>query len=140
MNDWIQIISNQWYITLLTHDITWFCCKLNRLSREVKFHWCIKKIINGTTYILSYPNTYPIINKATLLINGTKMSSTCFSQFSESMYLKYLKSLQYEWKYELRISNEMWKHVCRSGVGSYIFNFLFSSYVPDLYFSYYRMW
>ena len=34
MYDWIQIISNQWYRTLSTHEITWVCCELNGSSRE----------------------------------------------------------------------------------------------------------
>ena len=34
MDDWIQILSNQWYRTLSIHDITRICCEINRLPRE----------------------------------------------------------------------------------------------------------
>ena len=50
----------------------------------------------------------------------------------KSRYLKYSKFLESEHRSELSISNEMWQHVFRSGVGSYIFTFL--GYVPGLYF------
>ena len=33
MDDWIQILFNQWYITLLANDITWVCCELNKLRK-----------------------------------------------------------------------------------------------------------
>ena len=56
----------------------------------------------------------------------------------KSKYLKYFKSLESERKFELNISNEMWKRVFISGVGSYIFTYL--GYVPGLYFVSSRMW
>ena len=31
MDDWVQIISNQWFITLSTHEITWFFFELKEL-------------------------------------------------------------------------------------------------------------
>ena len=42
----------------------------------------------------------------------------------KSRYLKYFKSLESERKFELSVSNEMWQHVFRYGVGSYISHFL----------------
>ena len=39
MDDWVQIISRQWYITLSTHDITWFCCELNELRKVYYVIW-----------------------------------------------------------------------------------------------------
>ena len=56
----------------------------------------------------------------------------------KSWYLKYIKYLESERKFELSISKEMWQHVFRSVVGSYIFTFL--GYVPGLYFVSSRMW
>ena len=50
-------------------------------------------------------------------------SSMVFSNF-ESIYFKYLKSLQSGSKYELIISNKMWQNVFRSEFVSYIFIFL----------------
>ena len=50
----------------------------------------------------------------------------------KSRYLKYPKSLESERKFDLSISNEMWQHVFRPAVGSYIFTFF--GYVPGLYF------
>ena len=46
-------------------------------------------------------------------------------------YFKYSNSMEFEHKFELSISNEMWQHVFRSVVGSYIFTFF--GYVPGLY-------
>ena len=33
MDKWVQIISKQWYRTLSTNEITWFCFELNKLQR-----------------------------------------------------------------------------------------------------------
>ena len=54
------------------------------------------------------------------------LSSNLRSDSRDLKYLRYsdLKSLESERKFELRISNEMWQHVLRSGVGSYILHFL----------------
>ena len=30
---WVQILFNQWYITLLSHDIIWVCCEVNKLRK-----------------------------------------------------------------------------------------------------------
>ena len=36
MYDWVHIISHQWYRTLSAHEITQFCCELNKLQ-EVNY-------------------------------------------------------------------------------------------------------
>ena len=140
MDDLIQILSNQWYITISTYNITWVCCELNGLSREhlknshvnlnkvgphdkmssmqKKWHW--RYYIN---FLISEYLSYNQQN--TLAIDGMKISSMVFIDF-ESKYLKYLKSLQYEQKSELRISNEMWKYVFRSDPESDQIYFTFS--------------
>ena len=43
----IQILSDQWYRTLPTHDITWVCCELNGLSREyiTRSHVNLNKVV-----------------------------------------------------------------------------------------------
>ena len=55
-----------------------------------------------------------------------------FSTF-ESMYLKYLKSLQSGHKFELRISDDMWQHDFIYEVRSYIFIFLVTCIVYILF-------
>ena len=62
-------------------------------------------------------------------------SKMVFSTF-KPIYLKYLKSLQYRWKSELSISNEIWQHVFRYEVGSYIFIFSVTCLVYIFFFSY----
>ena len=151
MNGCIYILSKQWYRTLSTHEITLVCCELNRLSSEhiKRSHINLSKVslwgqissmqqnfhrhyyLNFLIY--EYLSCNPQI---AIVINGTKIS-LAFSQFFESIYLKYIKYLQSECKSYLRISNEMQQHVFRSGVRSYIFTFF--SYVPGLYF-FPRMW
>ena len=59
-----------------------------------------------------------------------------FSQFFESIYLKYLEPLQYERKYEISISNKIWQHVFRSGSRMIYFHiFVFSvTYLVYIFF------
>ena len=47
----------------------------------------------------------------------------------KSWYLKYPISLESNRKFELSISNEMWQHVFRSVVVSYIFKFFLGTYL-----------
>ena len=101
----------------------------------VKFRQCSKKIIDGTTYISSYPNIYTVINKARSQLMQQKFHRRFFSNF-EPIHLKYLKYLQSGRKFELGISNDMWLHVFRSKFGSYIFIFLFTCLDYILFLSY----
>ena len=52
----------------------------------------------------------------------------------KSRYLKYPKSLESNRKFELRISNEMWQHIFRSVVGSYILKFFSVTYLVYIFF------
>ena len=121
MYDWVKILSKQWYRTLSTHEITWICCELNGLSREVKFHQCSNNFTSGTTNISSYLNIYPLIDKSRLAIDGTKMSLknvllNFFYQYISNIYsVNKNLSLASRTEYDNMFSDP--------GVGSYIFIF-----------------
>ena len=87
-----------------------------------KFHQCNKNVINSNTYIYSYSNIYLVINKSC----SRTMQKKTFRVFStfESIFLKYLKSLQSGCKLDLFVPKNMWAHLFRSEFGSYPFIFL----------------
>ena len=103
-----------------------------------------ENVIDDTTLIFLYPRIYLSIDKS-----GLRSINLARNRWNEnvidklylifkSRYLKYFISLKSERKFELSISNEMWQHIFRYPVGSYIFTFL--TYVPGLYFVSSRMW
>ena len=59
------------------------------------------------------------ITIARVIINTVLFYTTVFFSAFESIYLKYIKSLQSGWKFEPSISNDVWPHVFRSEVGLY---------------------
>ena len=54
MDEWVHILSNQWYITLPTHGITWFVFELNKFCDMYK---CImwSSIISIAISISKFP-------------------------------------------------------------------------------------
>ena len=96
MYDWIHIISNQWYITLSIHYITWIYCGPNKLSRKhiTRSHVNLNKVITRgkiswmkrkrhrqyyQNLLISEYLSY--IRQGTLAIYGTKISLTGLSIF-----------------------------------------------------------
>ena len=67
-----------------------------------------------------------------LVIDGTKISSTGFINFSNHDTSNIPDLSNTNVNPSLTSQTKMWLHVFRSGVRSYIF--IFSGYVPDLYF------
>ena len=63
-----------------------------------------------------------------LAIDGTKTLSTVFIYFQITIP-QISKSLESNCKFDLSISNKMWKHVFRFAVGSYIFTFFTGTYL-----------
>ena len=65
------------------------------------------------------------------------MERKCYRQVLsvfKSRYLKYSRNLESKHKFELSISHQMWQHVFRSGVGSYIFTFFSGMYLVYIFF------
>ena len=59
----------------------------------MKFHRFSKKVIDGTTSFSSYLNIYPLINKAKLFIDGTKISSAGIFLNVSNQYIPNISNL-----------------------------------------------
>ena len=129
MDDWIQIISNQWYRTISTREIKLVCYELNVLSIEHinLSHVNLNKVSSHGKIIMDAANmSSEILRTLTHIQIKSIVNKVCSRSMKkkrlwqvllifESIYLKYIKSLQSERKSELSISNKMWQHVFRSG-------------------------
>ena len=138
MDDWIQILPNQWYITISTHEITWVYYELKVLPREYIACSHINLNTVGSRDKVSsmqqkchrwyYVNTliseYLSCNRqGWLAIDGTwlrPMERKCHRQVL-SIFLNHdisnISNLcKSERKFELIISNEMWQYFFIPGV------------------------
>ena len=136
MNDWIQILSNQWYRTLSIHDITRIHCELNGLSRayiarshvhlnmvgsrdkissiEKKYHqryhinFCISKY-------LYYDQQYRLMIDVTGLLSIKLKYYWRVLSIFESWYLKFQKIRTYIWaehrKWNVTILFQIWSRI-----------------------------
>ena len=136
--DYMNSLRNKWIIEIIYYANSHV--NLNKVGTS-----SIKRKCHCRYYIHILVSTYLSLNwQERLTINEAGLRSMEQKRYQrvlpifKSQCLKYSKYLESECKFELSISNEMWQHVFRSGVGSYIFTFL--GYVPGLYFVSYRMW
>ena len=92
---------------------------------------------DSALWICGYEKIYVFsFHRSTYIACSRSMELKCHRQFFstfESIYLKYLKSLQSGRKSELSISNEMWQNVFIFVVTSYIFIFS-ATHIPGLYY------
>ena len=72
MDDWVQILSNQWYITLSTHETTYVSCEVNKLWEVYK--WIIWSGVIGLTFSISMFSWIRSDCVLKNVINITKMS------------------------------------------------------------------
>ena len=116
------MISNNLHITLSTHETTWFCCELNVLPREhiTRSHLNLHRV-GLRSQISSMQRKYhqqhakmssTVIHKFTHIWLSILYTTnhTCdrwnenfingFSRFLESIYFKYIKSLQSKLEFE----------------------------------------
>ena len=85
MDDWIQIISNQWNRMISNHNITWVCCELKNYRKFIMWYCVI--IIN-----FSISTSYWIILARVLknVIDTTNISLTVVLLYSFLYTSKYL--------------------------------------------------
>ena len=143
MDDWIQILSNQWYITLSTHEIIWACCELNRLSRErikcshvnlnkvgsggqylsmqQKFHWRYAK--KSSTVLHKFPPIWiSILESINHTCNLWKKISSMLLLIFPDQYISNISNI-YNHNVNMSLASKMKcdNMFFRSGIGSYIF-------------------
>ena len=133
MDDWIKILSNQWYRPLSIHDITRIYCEINGLSWEYivcsrvklnKVFFCdnmssMEQKCHQCYYVNLLIFEYISCNQqGRLVIDGTgswsmkrKISLTGLIDFSNHDISNISNLYKSERKFELSISNEMWQKI-----------------------------
>ena len=107
--------------------------KVGASLMERKCHWRYYINILISAYLLCNWQERLVINEARSLSMEQKRYRRVLSIF-KSRYLKYPKYLESNHNFELSISNEMWQHVVRSVVRSYIFTFFSGKYLVYILF------
>ena len=147
MYDWVHIISNQWYITVSTHEIVWFFVNEQKYGEWIMWYCIIsiafrvstfscirsarvlKNVIDLTKmslilYYFVHPLIYnhtPHYQQSTLMCVIKNMVIILHNNFLpfkfKPIYLKYLKYLQSGPEFERSISNDTLPHIFISEVG-----------------------
>ena len=107
-------------------------CMVKISLMQKKYHWWLYYYVH---FLISEYLPHDRQSMLAHFNNKTVLFYTAVFLYTlESIHLKYLKSLQSVHKFELIISNDMWPHVFRYEVGSYIYSYYFVTYLSYILF------